>query len=1092
MRNTWKKTAAFVLSMALVAGAMPANLGGFLTGGKGIVANAEESVPVADDGFSDGFEDAVNWNLVNGDCTNAWTVGTATNNGGEKSLYISNDGGTTNAYSTAYSTFVCASKKFYFRGNDYDFFYDWLCNGESNYDFMRVALVPDSVSLSAGMNRPSGFEINSLPDGWIALDGGAKLNISSNWSTMAAENISVEEGFYNVVFAWRSDNSGGGQPPAAIDNFRVVSIAHDPYNVTLVGGENTDVSGGSTTQADVTRKIDKVTYTANAGYWFAPFENGDTITKDGIEVKRINDTTIEVTGIPSDNTTITIPDAVAVPALTVNGADNVTVTGSEEFDNVNLTCTAAEGYWFAPFEDITEENGLTIKRTGSYTVTITGSITANSEVNVPGAVQVPDITFTGGENTTVSGRDGDWIYTANAGYVFDSFETQDYNGITVEWKDKYTVAISGYTENAVTVPVPNAIVNLTVFEEDFSNGIPSNWNIYSGLINNVLSGNVSLTQTTSGWNSGTTNGVFDNHVRLNIYGTVPKYWLVTPQIALNNEATLSFDMALTRYSGTLSPVTPGNQADDRFVVLITDDDGASWNILREWNNTDSEYVYDNITCSATGENVSIDLSDYAGKNVKIAFYGESTESNGDNNLHIDNVEVILAPPKESPEFSSVSLTLGDDLALNFYVDSIADDTAAADYIVNFTGACVDESSALVYNADNGKYYATTHVYAKDIDKDITATLCKGDETVDTLADYSISEYLTAAQDEADEKTSALITATKDFGNASAEYFYGDDYGVTAAFASYNPDVTAYAPSFTSDEAKLSLVLDSKTAARLYVKDDATGEESTISSTKADYPSYHEVTGLLPQNLADEQTITVGDTDYKFSALSWCNRVLNNADATEKNITMAKAIMAYYEAAKNYTTVDVSSVTLDQSTLTLTAGGDTATLSATVLPDNATDKTVTWSSNNEAVATVVNGVVTPVAAGTATITATAGGKSATCEVTVKAATRTVTFNTATDGTSINKGGVTCSDSFDGSNNLFGDGSGFSVSSGQFTKIEVTADDSLMVGMDQETWNIIEGWSTTLMTATWTGKSSTVPFGVIMGNGQPVTIVFTIEE
>lgn len=262
--------------------------------------------------------------------------------------------------------------------------------------------------------------------------------------------------------------------------------------------------------------------------------------------------------------------------------------------------------------------------------------------------------------------------------------------------------------------------------------------------------------------------------------------------------------------------------------------------------------------------------------------------------------IIAYAEETAPSFTNANVSLGDDLALNFYVDNVTAETAD-DYTVNFTGACVDESSGLAYNADEGKYYATTHVYAKDIDKNITATLCKGDETVDTLADYSISDYLTAAQDGADEKTSALITATKDFGNASAEYFYGTGSDYSDGFADYNPNVTDYATTFDSETAKISLVLDSKTAARLYVKDDTTGTESTISSTKADYPTYHEITGLLPQNLADEYTITVGEEDYTFSALSWCNRVLNNTEATEKNITMAKAIMAYYEAAKDYTT-----------------------------------------------------------------------------------------------------------------------------------------------------------------------------------------------
>ena len=81
------------------------------------------------------------------------------------------------------------------------------------------------------------------------------------------------------------------------------------------------------------------------------------------------------------------------------------------------------------------------------------------------------------------------------------------------------------------------------------------------------------------------------------------------------------------------------------------------------------------------------------------------------------------------------------------------------------------------------------------------------------------------------------------------------------------------------------------------------------------------------------------------------------------------------------TVAVTSVTVSPKTLNLEVG-QTRTLTATVTPDNATDKTVTWTSSNDKVATVANGVVTAVGKGTATITAAAGGKTATCTVTVK--------------------------------------------------------------------------------------------------------------
>ena len=97
------------------------------------------------------------------------------------------------------------------------------------------------------------------------------------------------------------------------------------------------------------------------------------------------------------------------------------------------------------------------------------------------------------------------------------------------------------------------------------------------------------------------------------------------------------------------------------------------------------------------------------------------------------------------------------------------------------------------------------------------------------------------------------------------------------------------------------------------------------------------------------------------------------------------------------TMPVSGVALDKTSAELQVG-KTLTLTATVTPDNATDKAVAWTSSNDAVATVdANGVVTAKAEGTATITATAGGKTATCTVTVKAAPRYYYNSTTTTGT-----------------------------------------------------------------------------------------------
>lgn len=83
------------------------------------------------------------------------------------------------------------------------------------------------------------------------------------------------------------------------------------------------------------------------------------------------------------------------------------------------------------------------------------------------------------------------------------------------------------------------------------------------------------------------------------------------------------------------------------------------------------------------------------------------------------------------------------------------------------------------------------------------------------------------------------------------------------------------------------------------------------------------------------------------------------------------------------TVKVTAVNLSQTTVTINKLGDKVNLRATITPNNATESTVTWKTSSSAVATVDNnGNVTAVSFGTATITATAGGMTATCTVNVK--------------------------------------------------------------------------------------------------------------
>ena len=183
------------------------------------------------DAWSDDFEsETCGWELINGTITNAWAWGTAASNGGTHGLYISNDGGTTNAYSVGNAAMVYATKLLNFTEGKFEFSYNWMANGEGSgsyvYDYLRVALVPSSVTLTAGTSVPSGFSASALPVGWIAVDGGSYLNGVTTWQSQSVA-VNVPAGNYYLVMAWRDDTSSGSQPPAAVDNVSITKVTCD-------------------------------------------------------------------------------------------------------------------------------------------------------------------------------------------------------------------------------------------------------------------------------------------------------------------------------------------------------------------------------------------------------------------------------------------------------------------------------------------------------------------------------------------------------------------------------------------------------------------------------------------------------------------------------------------------------------------------------------------------------------------------------------------------------------------------------------------------------------------------------------------------
>ena len=142
-----------------------------------------------------------------------------------------------------------------------------------------------------------------------------------------------------------------------------------------------------------------------------------------------------------------------------------------------------------------------------------------------------------------------------------------------------------------------------------------------------------------------------------------------------------------------------------------------------------------------------------------------------------------------------------------------------------------------------------------------------------------------------------------------------------------------------------------------------GASFTYNSSNASIASVNETTGEVTAVAAGKATISV---TVKFG--DYYTAVATTYDVYVNNL--------------------ITGITLNKTELTL-LGGKQEALVATVQPADATEKALIWTSDNESVATVdKDGVVTAVAGGTATITATAndkGGKTATCIVTVPTAT-----------------------------------------------------------------------------------------------------------
>ena len=193
------------------------------------------------------------------------------------------------------------------------------------------------------------------------------------------------------------------------------------------------------------------------------------------------------------------------------------------------------------------------------------------------------------------------------------------------------------------------------FRPRFNNtSIPTDWMRSNTTADQVFAGQDMATET-AGWALIAADTIINSyHFRGNIYGTSWHHWVVTPAIDLTPNVgeglILSFDAALTPFgTGTTYDNNLAKMytcVDDRFLVAVSTDGGNTWNPanVTEWNNSGTgQFVYNDVPM--VGTKYMINMSDYAGSNVKIGFYGESSVANADNyfhfgNIHLESVETV--------------------------------------------------------------------------------------------------------------------------------------------------------------------------------------------------------------------------------------------------------------------------------------------------------------------------------------------------------------------------------------------------------------------------------------------------------------------
>ena len=295
-----------------------------------------------------------------------------------------------------------------------------------------------------------------------------------------------------------------------------------------------------------------------------------------------------------------------------------------------------------------------------------------------------------GIDATVSFDD----YSQNASYVIEyksefdadwtvitsTTQSQVITGLDFNTEYSFRVAVvcqdgsqTDYTE--ISSQTPCGAISQLPWGESFNITPNECWSLRKGaLTDTVYTNDLQIpTSYESPWTFDATNsvgGISNGRMQAYVYGTTAKFWLISPTINIPTEGVyeLSLDVLARK---TMDDVAPAPAPDDRFVVLVSTDNGNTWTTSDAliYTDSDADTTHDFADFNQTPTRVKFKLENaegvaYSGF-VKFAFYVESTQTNGSNYVFIDNIAVNQWSDCESPINLSISNITNNTVQLTF-------------------------------------------------------------------------------------------------------------------------------------------------------------------------------------------------------------------------------------------------------------------------------------------------------------------------------------------------------------------------------------------------------------------------------------------